>query len=468
MKSRQAITWLVLISVVAAGTLLWLWTRHRNAEGRVLARGIIAMQQNDVNQAVGLFQEARRRYPQSYPAAYWLAVAELRLGQTDEARRSAQEAAQLAPQKPEPWVVRAAAFRFDANRKHDALVRVPSETEFLAAEALCGEALAALERAEQIAGSRENADVLAERGLCRRTMADLYRWREETSRREADRLAGTDPARAAALRKEAEAAGQKAREAAEQGLASLLASLRSKPDNARAAEAAQDLAMDLGKHEVVVEAYEQLVAAKAVSERAAVQAAQSLVARAAAPVMADDWKASQRAVDILSTYIESHPKSYCIDARVLLARTLLLRDERKAAAAAVDRVLELEPNNAWGRLLRAQLLMADGKPEEAKQILQPLGTVMRDFVPYKLTMAVVQRQTGYPQVERQLYREVLDLDPGNADAHLALIGALLAEGQTGPAETQLAAALNAAPTDERIVRFAVEYWLDRGRGNQAL
>jgi len=468
MKSRQAITWLVLISVVAAGTLLWLWTRHRNAEGRVLARGIIAMQQNDVNQAVGLFQEARRRYPQSYPAAYWLAVAELRLGQTDEARRTAQEAAQLAPQKPEPWVVRAAAFRFDANRKHDALVRVPSETEFLAAEALCGEALAALERAEQIAGSRENADVLAERGLCRRTMADLYRWREETSRREADRLAGTDPARAAALRKEAEAAGQKAREAAEQGLASLLASLRSKPDNARAAEAAQDLAMDLGKHEVVVEAYEQLVAAKAVSERAAVQAAQSLVARAAAPVMADDWKASQRAVDILSTYIESHPKSYCIDARVLLARTLLLRDERKAAAAAVDRVLELEPNNAWGRLLRAQLLMADGKPEEAKQILQPLGTVMRDFVPYKLTMAVVQRQTGYPQVERQLYREVLDLDPGNADAHLALIGALLAEGQTGPAETQLAAALNAAPTDERIVRFAVEYWLDRGRGNQAL
>ncbi len=468
MKRRQAITWLILIGVVAAGALLWLWARHRNAEGRVLARGIIAMQQNDVNQAAGLFREARRRYPRSYPAAYWLAVAELRLGQTDEARRTAQEASQLAPQKPEPWVVRAAAFRFDANRKLDALARVPSETEFLAAEALCGEALAALEQAEQIAGSKENADVLAERGLCRRTMADLYRWREKTAQAEADRLAGTDATRAAALRKESEAAGQKRREAAEQGLASLVASLRSRPDNARAAEAAQDLAMDLGKYEVVLEAYEQLAAAKAVSERAAIQAAQSLISRAAAPVMADDWKASQRAVEILNAYIEGHPKSRCIDARVLLARALLMRGERQAAAAVVDRVLELEPNNAWGRLVRAQLLLADGKPEEAKQILQPLGTVMRDYVPYKLTMAAVQRQTGYPQVERQLYREVLDLEPGNADAHLALIGAMLAEGQTGPAETQLAAALNAAPTNERIVRFAVEYWLDRGRGKQAL
>ncbi|HOW18270.1 MAG TPA: tetratricopeptide repeat protein, partial [Phycisphaerae bacterium] len=274
MKRRQAITWLILIGVVAAGALLWLWVRHRNAEGRLLARGIIAMQQNDVNQAAGLFREARRRYPRSYPATYWLAVAELRLGQTDEARRTAQEASQLAPQKPEPWVVRAAAFRFDANRKLDALARVPSETEFLAAEALCGEALAALEQAEQIAGSKENADVLAERGLCRRTMADLYRWREKTAQAEADRLAGTDATRAAALRKESEAAGQKRREAAEQGLASLVASLRSRPDNARAAEAAQDLAMELGKYEVVLEAYEQLAAAKAVSERAAIQAAQ--------------------------------------------------------------------------------------------------------------------------------------------------------------------------------------------------
>jgi tetratricopeptide (TPR) repeat protein len=465
MKIRQAITWSVLVGILAVGTMLWLWNRHRTGEARIMARGSIALQRGDVNQAAEAFKDARQRYPRSYAPAYWLAVAELRLGRTDEARAVAQEAARLDPKKVGPYVVQAGAFRMDASRKGDALARVPSEPEFIAAEGLCGQAIKVLEQAEPI-GGKNDPEVLAERGFCENVLARLYQLREETLNADARRLEATDAPQASTLRNRAEEYRKKKVNVAELAIASLLASLREQKKNARAAETAQELALAIGKPDVVLEAYEMLASADAITPRAAIQAAQSLMNRAMAPVSAEDWKASQRAVDILESFIKGHPKT--VDVRVVLARVLLTREEKDAADKVVSRILELEPASQWGRLLKGQLLLAAGKGDQAKAILQPLGTAMRDVIPYKLAMAEAQRQTGYPQVARQLYREVLDLEPGNADANLALVRDLLDGGQTEAAEAQLASALTAAPRDERILRFAVQYDLTQGKTKDAV
>lgn len=465
MKIRQAIIWSVLIGIVTVGTLLWLWSRHQTAEARIMARGTIALQQGDVKQAVEFFRDAHQRYPKSYSPTYWLAEAELRSGRTDEARRLAQEAARLDAKKVEPYTLQARAFRSDAAKKYEGLLRVASESEYLAAETLLSQAQKVLDLVKPITG-KDESEVLAERGFCYGTLSRLEQWKADSLKDEANHAAAADPAQAAELRKRAADCTRKRAEAADQALVSLLASLRLQKKNARAAEAAEELALGMGKSGVALEAYEMLASVNAVSERAAIQAAQGLISRALAPVLSEDWKASQRAMDILEAFIKDHPKT--VEARVALARVLIARGERDAAGKVVARILEIAPANQMGLMLKGQLLLATGKAAEAKTILQPLSTAMRDSIPCKLLLAEVQRQLGYPQVERQLYREVLDLDPGNADAHLALVQELLAEGQTAAAESQLAAAIHAAPENERIVRFAVVYALDRGKKAEAL
>ncbi len=464
MKMRQAVTWGVLIAVVVVGTVFWLYNR-RNSEGKILARGQIAFQKGDLNQAADLFEEAHRRYPDSFLAARWLATTEIRLGRTDEARRHAEAAAKINPGSVEPHLLRSAAFRADAGKKYAALVRTPVETEFFSAEALCAQAFKAVEDAEAL-GDRENADVLAERGHCHHLLFRLNGLHERTLRSEAARLQGTDAGQAADLRKRADEYARRTAAEGEAGLASFLASLRKNGKNAVAAESAEDLAMSLGRSDAVLDVYDLLARSNAATERATLTAVQSLMNRAASPVTADDWKASQRAIDILEAFLKTHPKS--ADARVYLARVLLARGDATAAAAQVDRILEINPSSPWGRMLKGQLLLASGQPEKAKELIQPLGQTIPDSIAYKLLMAEVQRKTGYPQMERQLYKEVLDLDPTNADARIALLRAMLAEGQEAEADAQIAAALTAAPESEPILRFAVQYYLDRGRDKEAI
>lgn len=465
MKLRRVIPWVVLVGLVAVGVVIWGWNRRQNAEWRVLQRGQIAFQHGDVEQAVQHFREAHRRYPDSFTAAYLLASAEIRLGRTEEARRHAEAAAAIAPKRYEPALTRAASYRADIMRKYEALLRTPLEVEFAATETLGAQALQALQQAEPLAGP-DHVDVLAERGLCEAWLFRLHRLHEYALRQEAARTEATDAAHAAELRTRANECASKAAAAGETALDALLASLRKQPKNPPVAETAEELALTLGRHDQVMEAYDLLASAKAATERAAILAVQSLVGRAVAPVTADDWNASQRAGSLLESFLKDNPKS--VEARVYLTRLLIARGEMESAGKQTDEILKIDPSSGWGRLLRGQLLLAAGEPQKAKEMIQALGGPIARSVEYKLLLAEAQRRTGYPQLERQLYRQVLDLDPANAEAHLAMINGLLADGQTTAAEAQLTTAVTAAPDSEPILRFAAEYYLDRGQEAQAL
>lgn len=461
MKVRQAIAWGVPIVVVVVGIGVFVWSRGRSSVDRAVTKARIALEQNDVNQAAEILRQQYGEHPKQYEVVYWLAEAELRLRRTNESRRLAAEAAALDPTKPDPLLVRARSFLSDASALYDQLRATPSEGGFDEADRLCAQALETIDAAAKLAPAGD-ARIPANRGFSYRRLWSLQYLHEGTLTRQAE---AAPPDEARRLRDRAAAIASEERQTGEKAIESLAAALKADPKDSRVAESLVQLGSLLKRPEVVTTAYDTAAAAGPVPPAVAIPVAEDLLHRAIEPVTADDLKVAPRAVQILETCARTFPRD--AEVRVKLAWAYLTTGQPAAADEQIAKALEIDSTLPLARLFKGQRLLMTKEYSQAREVLQPLANVLRDSIPYKLAMAEANANTGYPQMALQLYREVLDANPANPEANLALVRDLLQQQQYEPAENRLARALEAAPHSEPILRFAVDYYLGRGQLDRA-
>jgi putative PEP-CTERM system TPR-repeat lipoprotein len=103
------------------------------------------------------------------------------------------------------------------------------------------------------------------------------------------------------------------------------------------------------------------------------------------------------------------------EAREHLVRALELdRLDLDAAADALRRVIDLDPDNAWARVALAGSAFSQNQPEEAISLVQP---VLETSVDAQLMMAAIEIDRGNMVRAREIVQTGLKTDPTNARAY---------------------------------------------------
>jgi tetratricopeptide (TPR) repeat protein len=114
--------------------------------------------------------------------------------------------------------------------------------------------------------------------------------------------------------------------------------------------------------------------------------------------------------------------------------------------------LRAYPDTPVDRLLLARLLLAAGRPEEARNELALLIDESGPTIEVLITLSYLERLTGHPDRERQLLEQALEIDEANPTV-LAGLGTLhLEAGQYDQAADLFQSALEANPTEPAALR----------------
>jgi len=127
-----------------------------------------------------------------------------------------------------------------------------------------------------------------------------------------------------------------------------------------------------------------------------------------------------------------------------LANVYSKQQKFSAAEAALRQLLQLDPNNENARTQLGRVLAAEGKNEDAAQVLNRNGQAARD-PQAALEMGTLYVKTGnYTAAEEQFRIAVKDM-PQDAEAHYALGSALMQQKRYPEAQQELLTAVRLKP-----------------------
>jgi putative PEP-CTERM system TPR-repeat lipoprotein len=160
------------------------------------------------------------------------------------------------------------------------------------------------------------------------------------------------------------------------------------------------------------------------------------------------------AARVLLTPMASDPRTFA-DARTRLALMDFAKGDRARAHAAVDEVLVRLPNHSPTLVVKARLLLADGRPAQAlERATQAMNAAPRDIGALYL-VGTLQAMTGRTAEAGKSFNDVLRLNPRAAAAQIQLAHLRLSVGEAVPALEFARNALLAAPqSPEARLAFA--------------
>lgn len=432
-------------------TVGWRWLRSRTS-GVLLSNARIALDQGDPAQACRLAQAVLHRDPTSYEALRVLAQSLVRLGDYAQARETANRALRLKPDETEPIVWKMRAYRAEA------VARLGYEAGQAKREDL-EQAIRNLEAALAVsAGSRPTASVAGEldleRGLIYVDIAECHRLIESKSLLMRN-LATESGHSSVAMRhnQDAEEQALATRNAEDRAAEALERAFECLPTGARAGEALQELYQRRGQYEKVLGVYEQLKARRQATERVTLQAVGAVLSMQARDPERKVSETLSRARQILRDHLHLSPGSR--EAQIMMGRLSLLEGNTTAADRLANEVLKRDPKDTQALVLRAQVLLAQGRFDEAKQILQPVSTFYPNWLEIQYSLALAQAGTGYESMAQQTLRRILVLNPQYHAARLRLAESLCKSGQIGAAEAELREAIATSPSRELVLPAAV-------------
>ena len=110
-----------------------------------------------------------------------------------------------------------------------------------------------------------------------------------------------------------------------------------------------------------------------------------------------------QAIQVMEGVLQSYGES--AQAHLSLARLKLSANDRQAALQSVEDALQFAPNNPGAFVLKAQILVDMGRPDEGFAVLDEVVAANPDQLSLRLAYAQMQVQTGrYDGVEQQLDR----------------------------------------------------------------
>jgi len=183
-------------------------------------------------------------------------------------------------------------------------------------------------------------------------------------------------------------------------------------------------------------------------------------------ILADYYVGSRR-LDAAETVLKgmtSKPET-SVDATIRLAAIFAERGRRADAIAMLQELLTKQPKEARARIVRARLLLVDGKREEA---LREASAVVKDE-PNSPLSASAYLEIGDVQASLDLtdqaivsYEEALKRQPQWVTANLGLAGLYLRQGAFDKAATHAEGALAAQPGNPDARAMIVRILLARG------
>jgi putative PEP-CTERM system TPR-repeat lipoprotein len=100
-----------------------------------------------------------------------------------------------------------------------------------------------------------------------------------------------------------------------------------------------------------------------------------------------------------------------------LARAEAQLDKLDAALAALLRVIELDPDNAWARIALARYYISESQPEEALRVVEPVLEISLDA---QLLVSAIEFEQGDTAGARETVQRVLQTDIKSARAYTLL------------------------------------------------
>ena len=173
----------------------------------------------------------------------------------------------------------------------------------------------------------------------------------------------------------------------------------------------------------------------------------------------------QRALDLIDRALELDDRF--LEARLDRSRYLAALGRTEEAAAALEILLEENPDNSWVALRYAEIVeFASGDYRAAEQRLRIVLSRNPKFSEAWLLLGTVQKRSGPTSAEIAVYREAIANGATSSDITVRL-ALLLAEASDPTAETALRQAISASPTVRADLHLALGALLTTG-GRTAL
>ncbi|MBV8663684.1 MAG: tetratricopeptide repeat protein, partial [Hyphomicrobiales bacterium] len=176
--------------------------------------------------------------------------------------------------------------------------------------------------------------------------------------------------------------------------------------------------------------------------------------------LADFYKARQRPDDAIKTLQaivdQGKDKPEGITARGRIAAILLERHQRGQALAMLNEVLKSNPRDSLALLLRGQIERDTG---DAQASIIDLRAALRDRpgdVQVAALLAGAHHEAGEHQLAREVLADLVKFNPKVPTAHLLLANDMMGTGEWTAAESEVDAAIQAAPTDLEAYKKKVE------------
>lgn len=153
----------------------------------------------------------------------------------------------------------------------------------------------------------------------------------------------------------------------------------------------------------------------------------------------------------LEQTLQLNPKH--IEARLLLANSLLNRGMLNETIAVLDQGLKLSPQNLQFINFRSQLLLQNKQPQAALKTLQQINSAYIQDEMYLSLLAAAYQQNKDHQNSLQIYQKLLSINPQKAEYWLGLAIAQEKLGNTTQALTAYQYALNKKTLKITIVNY---------------
>lgn len=150
-------------------------------------------------------------------------------------------------------------------------------------------------------------------------------------------------------------------------------------------------------------------------------------------------------------------------AQLHLAQLYLHENNFKDAAAALERTLELDPDNLQALAVKVELLERQDQTDASRQVLANALQLQPDsaFLQYQLGRWLLR----HDQEEYALlaFARALELEPDNAEYSYTLATSLHQLDQIEPAQKQLEALVDREPANRKARVLLIEYWKETGQ-----
>ncbi|MDY7009926.1 MAG: tetratricopeptide repeat protein [Planctomycetota bacterium] len=454
---RRIIIIVVIVGVLgglAGGT--WLYLR-RGSSQKMRSRVMLAIQADKFDKALDLAEKYITKYPKDWRGYYEKARACIGLGQYDEARSALGEAGRLSPAEVSVPILLADSYSLPAGR-------LMTSPKAFTDPAVLPQAIEQFNQANRIldkvktSNQKRSLDVQQHVGLNYRRISLAWSGVAERLKKEAEQAeASRDYDLAATRRKESQAALVESNNAADQAIAIFLDVVVKDASRPVASQMLVELCIHREDEESLSAARKAIMALKSPPPIPAMTLALHEVTK-----QTDTTKRRERLEDLcrlLDDLSKKHPGE--MQLKLTRADAALMLNDPEAADRLCGEILKADPSQAQARLIRAKVLMRQGKNAEAAGILfelmpKSMGNT-RFAVDVHVAYALAAHALGEKDSAYEAMRKVVsEFDPDNAIARRYLAGSLLQEGKYQQAFTDAEAYYRAHPDDPAALRFFAE------------